>query len=226
MSSYYVLRRDSPDKAIRLLVLDHFFDDLSSALDVSSQSTVTSSLQLFYEYSLLIREAASNKAPWTSTWLSTLFQFEKNGEKISILPQTFIHEAFRRSEPSQSTGRPAVSPRERFMNNLIRLLSTRLHSRIGSEEQILSRLTLFDPCLQLTQHGTCRRSHTKPVSHQLDERWFNGRVRFYLQQIMILNNLYVVDPGVDDLSARLKNQRYVSAFLFEHELNIAYQAPS
>jgi hypothetical protein len=61
--SNHVLRCGSLDKAVKLLALDYFFDDMSSALDVSTQSGVVSSLQLFYEYSLLIKDVALDKAP-------------------------------------------------------------------------------------------------------------------------------------------------------------------
>lgn len=46
--STHVLRCESLNKAVKLLTLDYFFDDMSWALDVSSQTGILSSMQLFY----------------------------------------------------------------------------------------------------------------------------------------------------------------------------------
>ncbi|KAI9510706.1 hypothetical protein F5148DRAFT_1177323 [Russula earlei] len=184
------------DKAVKLLGLDYFFDDMSSALD----------------YSLLIRDAALEKAPWDSKcqWLCTLFQFEKDGEGIRIRPGTFIYEdyiarGFSPSRPAEHLEHSAVSlSREEFTRHLTRLLSERLESRIRNKDRILSQLHLFDPCIQLTLRGRCHlREHT--ASHELDEGWFNRRARFHLQQIMILDNLHAF--ACVEFPARINSQR-------------------
>jgi len=181
---------------------------MSSAFDISSQTGVLSSLELFYEYSLLIRDAAMDKAPWDSPWLRKLFQFERDGEGVRIRPGTFIYEDYkaRGSSPSQSVEHLGLSlvllSRQEFTRSLSRLLSELLNSRISDKDCIASRLRLFDPCVYAL-HGTCRRDHT--LSHQLDQDWFNRRVRFHLQHIMILNNLYAF--GFMDFPTRVKSQR-------------------
>lgn len=200
--SNHVLRSESlkPNKAIRLLALDFLFDDVSSALDVSSQAGILSSLELFCEYSLLIRDAALDKTPWDSPWLSTLFQFEKDGEDIRIKPETALYEDYRTREPFPSQSTEIQEPsavslsREEFTRNLSVFLSERLRSRIAAKARISLRLRLFDPCIQLVLHGTCRGSHS--ASHQLDEDWFNRRARFHLLHIMIVENLQAFDPLV------------------------------
>jgi len=210
--SNHVLRSESlkPNKAIRLLALDFLFDDMSSALDTFSQAATISSLELFYEYSILIRDAALDKAPWDSPWLTTLFQFEKNGEGIQIRPETALYEDHITREPSpgQLTDLRehfAVSlSREEFTRHLNMLLSERLRSRIAAMARTLLRLRLFDPCLQLVLHGTCHGDHS--ASHQLDEEWFNRRVRFHLLPIMILENLHAFDPLVN-FPSRIWSQR-------------------
>ena len=210
--SNHVLRSESLrlEKAIRLLALDFLFDDMSSALDVSSQAGIISSLELFYEYSLLIRDAALDKAPWESPWLSTLFQFEKDGEDIRIRPETFLYEDYRTRGPSPSQSVENLEPqavslsREELSHSLSRLLSERLKSRISAKDRISSRLRLFDPCIQLVLYGTCRGDHS--ASHELDEDWFNRRTRFHLQHIMILDNLHAFDLE-DDFPSRIRNQR-------------------
>ncbi|KAI0247856.1 hypothetical protein BJV78DRAFT_1285222 [Lactifluus subvellereus] len=194
-----VLRCDGLDKAVKLLAFDYFFDNMSLALDV---------------------DAALDKAPWKSSWLSTLFQFKEDGKSIWIQGGTFLHEAFVKGGPSQSTERrepAAVSqPRKEFVNNLSRLLSERLYSRIKDKDRILSRLSVFDPCIQLVLRGTCHEED--PASHQLDEAWFNRRVRFHLQQIMILDNLLAIGWGDDNYPARNASQRHLLNTL-ENALN-------
>lgn len=210
-----VLRHESLrlDKAIKLLALDFLFDDMYTALDVSSQTGIVSSLEHFYEYSVLIKDVAMDKAPWDSPWLSKLFQFEKDGEDIRIRPNTFLYEDYetRRQSSSQSVEHlepcePSVVSlsREEFIQSLRRLLSERLASRIRAKDRISSRLRLFDPCIQLVLYGTCRGEHS--ASHELDEGWFNRRARFHIQHIMILDNLHAVNLA-DDFPSRIKSQR-------------------
>ena len=210
--SNYVLRSQClrSDKAIKLLALDFFFDDMSSALDVSSQAGIVSSLELFYEYSLLIRDAALDKTPWDSPWLSTLFQFEKDGEGIRIKPDTFLYDDYKTRGPPPCQSAENLEPaavslsREDLTRDLSQLLAERLRSRIAAKDRISSCLHLFDPCIRLVLYGTCCDEHS--ASHELDEGWFNRRVRFHLQHIMILDNLYSFDL-VDDYPTRIKSQR-------------------
>lgn len=210
--SNHVLRSESlrSDKAIRLLALDYLFDEMSSAFDTSSQTGIVSSLELFYQYSLLIRDAAMDKTPWDSPWLTTLFQLEKDGEGIRIRPGTFIYQDHRTRVPSPNQSvedpeHPLVSlSRDEFTQNLSRLFSERLYSRIRGKIRITSRLRLFDPCIHCAIYGSCHGGHSGP--HQLDEAWFNRRARYHLQHIMILDNLYAFGL-LDDLPTRIRNQR-------------------
>ena len=182
---------------------------MSSALDVSSQAGIVSTLELFYEYSVLIRDAALHKTPWESPWLITLFQLEKDGEDVLIKPDTFLYEDYktRGLSPSQSVENlepTAVSlSREELTRNFSRLLSERLRSRIAAKDH-MSLHRLFNPCIQHVLYEPCRGGH--PASHELDESWFNRRIRFHLQHIMILDNLHAFDL-VDDFPARIKSRR-------------------
>jgi hypothetical protein len=213
--SNHILRHESLrlDKAIKLLALDFLFDDMSTALDVSSQTGIVSSLEHLYEYSLLIKDAAMDKTPWDSPWLSKLFQFEKDGEDIRIRPDTFLYKDYetRSLSSSQSVEHmesrepSAVSlSREEFTQSLRQLLSERLASRIRAKDRISSRIRLFDPCIQLILYGACRGEHS--ASHELDQGWFNRRARFHLQHIMILDSLHAIDLA-DDFRARMRSQR-------------------
>jgi hypothetical protein len=184
---------------------------MSSAFDTSSQTGVVSSLELFYQYSLLMRDAAVDKAPWDSQWLSTLFQFERGVEGVRIRPGTFIYEDHRTRGPSLGQSKKENSEhlmislsREEFTRSLSRLLTERLYSRIKAKDRETSRLRLFDPCIQQTIYGSCRGDHS--ACHQLDEAWFNRRARYHLQHIMILDNFYAFGL-LDDFRVRVKSQR-------------------
>ncbi|KAH9005757.1 hypothetical protein EDB86DRAFT_3162664 [Lactarius hatsudake] len=206
------------DSRFKLLALDFYFDDMSSALDVSSQSGIVSSLHLFYEYSLLMRNAALDRAPWDSPWLCTLFQIETDDEDVRTKPGTLVYDDSMRSDsslPEELPEHSAVSlSRERFSEQLKRLLWERLDTRISKKDRMSSRLSLFDPCIQLTLYGSCRLDHT--ASHHLDEGWFNRRVRFHLQQVMILDNLHAF--GRTEFPERVKKQRLLLGAL-ENALN-------
>lgn len=227
----HILRGDPPDpldRAFKLLALDLYFDDMPSALDVSSQSGIVTSLHLFNEYSLLMSEGASDKAPWDSPWLCTLLQIEIDGEDIRTKPGTLMYDRSMlndSSRPKEHSEYSAVSlSRENFSRKLDRLLWKRLSGlhhllleqlNTGvsekdhvSSHRVSSHLSIFDPCTQLTLYGTCRLDHS--ASHSLDEHWFNRRVRFRLQHIMILDNIYAF--GRTEFPERIKSQRSVIAY--------------
>ncbi|KAH9022668.1 hypothetical protein EDB84DRAFT_1564932 [Lactarius hengduanensis] len=186
---------------------------MSSALDVSSQSGFLSSLQLFYEYSLLMRDGALDKAPWNSPWLCKLFQIERYGEKIRIKQGTLLYEHCTRGGSSRPKEQIKLS-RQMFSKSLNRLLWERLNTRISEKDRVSSSLSLFDPCIQPRPilHETCCSDH-------LDEGWFNRRVRFHLQHVMILDNLHAFEltkgPG------RMESQRRLLGAL-ESALNPLY----
>ena len=204
------LSLDSQARAVRLLAFDYIFDDVSLAFDISSQDGVVSSMELFHQYSLLIRDVAIDKTPWDSSWLMTLFQFEKDGEGVRIRPGTFLYQDYRAREPSpnqsaEDLGHGAVTlSREAFAQNLSRALSERLYPRIKDKDRTTARLRLFDPCIPVIVHGACRGGHS--FVHHLDVAWFNRRARYHLQHIMILDNLYAFGL-LDDFPARMRNQR-------------------
>ncbi|KAI9455099.1 hypothetical protein BJY52DRAFT_1417616 [Lactarius psammicola] len=222
----HILRCDPLDRASKLLALDLYFDDMSSALDVSSQSGIVSSLHLFHEYSLLMRDGALDRAPWDSPWLCTLFQIETDGEDVRTKPGTFLYENFTRGDPLRPEDQlehSAVSlSRETISENINRLLWERLNIRISERDRMSSRLSIFDPCIWTTLQQTCRFDHS--ASHHLDESWFNGRVRFHLQQVMILDNLHAF--GRTEFPERIKSQRRLLGAL-ENALNpISYHTGS
>ncbi|KAH9022664.1 hypothetical protein EDB84DRAFT_1441149 [Lactarius hengduanensis] len=209
----HILRCDPRDRASKLLALDFYFDDMSSALDVSSQSAFLSSLQLFYEYSLLMRDGALDKAPWNSPWLCKLFQIERYGEKVRIKPGTLLYEHCTRGGSSRPKEQIELSP-QIFSKRLNRLLWERLNTRISEKDRVSSSLSLFDPCIQPRPilHETCCSDH-------LDEGWFNRRVRFHLQHVMVLDNLHAFE--LTKGPERMESQRRLLGAL-ESALNPLY----
>ena len=212
----YILRCDPLDKASKLLALDFYFDDMTSALDVSSQAGIVSSLHLFHEYSLLMRDSALEKAPLNSPWLCTLFQIEGDGEDVRTKPGTFIYEGSARGDsppPEDQLEHSAVSlSYETLSENINRLLWERLNTRISEKDSISSWLSNFNPCINVTLNWTCVSNHS--FSHQLDESWFNRKVRFHLQQVLILDNLHSF--GRTEFRERMPSQRFVIAHIQLH----------
>lgn len=177
------------------MALDFYFDDMSLALDVSSQCGILSSLQNFYQYSLLMRDAALDKAPWNSSWLCALFQFENHGEKVWMKSGTLVYEHYKRGNSSATTVQAKNSAyiikvsRAQFRKNLRCLLWERLNTRISEKDIVSLSRSLFEPCIQPTVHETCPSHH--------DEASFNQRIRLHLKYVMILDNLYAFDPSED-----------------------------
>jgi hypothetical protein len=180
---------------------------MSSALDVSSQSGILSSLQVFYQYSLLMKDAALDQAPWNSSWLCALFQIEKPGEKVRVKPGTLVYEHCKRgsSSPtkvqSKNSARLTKLSREGFRKNFRCLLWERLKTRISEKDLVSSSLSLFDPCIQPALHGNCPSHH--------DATLFNQRIHFHLKHVMILDNLHAL--GLTEGRKRMERQRLVIA---------------
>jgi hypothetical protein len=58
-----ILRRHRVDKAVKLFALDCLFDDISNIVGNSPQHDAPSILDLFHQYSLMMREAACERSP-------------------------------------------------------------------------------------------------------------------------------------------------------------------
>lgn len=78
---------------------------------------------------------------------------------------------------------------------------------IDSEHSVIkSRSHIFDPCFNISLNGRCTVQHSKPVAHQLDQAWYNRRVRLHLLQIEILHVSQHI-PHADDFRDRVVQQR-------------------
>jgi hypothetical protein len=173
---------------------------MSLALEAPSQSEALSSLEVFYQYSLLMKEASFDKAPWNSPWLCALFQIEKHGEKVRMKPGTLVYdEHCRRSSLSKNTVRLTKLSHEGFRKHLRCLLWERLNTRISERDLVSSSLLLFDPCIQPTLHETCPSHH--------DEASFNQRIRLHLKHVMILDSLHAF--GLTEDPKHMERQRSV-----------------
>ncbi|KAH9065009.1 hypothetical protein EDB87DRAFT_1574732 [Lactarius vividus] len=200
----HILRCDRLDKALKLLALDLYFDDMCSALDVSSQSGFLSSLQLFYEYSLLMRDAAFDKAPWNSPWLCMLFQIERHGEKVRIKQGTLLYEHCTHGGSSRPKEQIKLS-RQMFSKSLNRLLWERLDSRISEKDRVSSSLSLFDLCVSQRRLLGALESALNPLYHlsgslaslnkDLIPEAANAFVTVQRWALDVLSNL---DPSQDD----------------------------
>lgn len=142
----FLLNHHGLDKAIGLLALDYLFEDLWPILNCSSRLDAILALRLFHWYSALIKEVASNKAPWKFPWVCVLFQVKEDSGQIRIMPATFLYEGSAVTKNSQSMDYPNVLLSQvEFGNNLRRLLSEHLHAHVMDVDGISSGLSIFDP---------------------------------------------------------------------------------
>jgi hypothetical protein len=191
-----ILRRQQVDKAVKLFALDCLFDDISIIVDDSPQHDAPSTLDLFRQYSLMMREAASERNPWEVPWFRALFQFKKkDGDRvrIDIRRGTFLFEHFQASKTLGDAAGGSLLLGE-FVRNMKRGLVDRLRTRTLKEERVFAELSLFNPYIRRWFVSDEKGQRNPPGPRQDNGNWFNHRVRVHLQRIMILDTLYGIGP--------------------------------
>jgi hypothetical protein len=194
-----ILYRPGLDSALKLLTLDYLFDNGLSIVNETFETGAIPAVKLFWWYSALVREVALHKDPWKAPWICTLFQIKEDGALIRITPATFLDEAFGTTIKFQSDVSGACLSHREFGNNLKRLLSERLRTRV-----LVDHISP-NPYIHLASHESCHEVFAN--SRQLCNNRFNQRVQFQLLRIIILDNLYSVNR-VDKFSTRISTQRY------------------
>jgi hypothetical protein len=200
-----ILCRHQVDKAVKLFALDCLFDDISTIVGKNPQHDAPSTLDLFRQYSLMMREAASERRPWEVSWYCVLFQFKKkdgDGVRIDIRRGTFLFDHLQASKTlGNAGGFPLLGE---FVRNMKLVLVDRLRTRTLKVVRYFSKLSLFNPYIRYVSDKNGQRSTPDPQKD--NGNWFNHRVRVHLQRIMILDNLYSIDPKGTP-SAWMKYQR-------------------
>jgi hypothetical protein len=195
-----ILHRPGLDNDLKLFGLDYLFDNVLSIVNGTFEPRAVPAVKLFQWYSALIREVASQEAPWKSPWVCTLFQIKEGGARIRITPATFLDEVSGTTKNFQSedVSSPFLSRKE-FGNNLKRLLSERLRNRTMADR--------ISPCpyVHFASHGSRHEGFAN--THQHFNSQFNQQIRFHLLCIIILDNLYSISK-VDKFSYRTSIKRY------------------
>ncbi|THH16781.1 hypothetical protein EW146_g3907 [Bondarzewia mesenterica] len=180
------------NKPAALLCLDHLFDDLDQ-LETSTQLQAVFSLSLFYAYACLMSEVIMHEKPWASDSIRKLFALERDPvseDQLTIHSGTFVAYVLSKDgvQPSRINSDPDALqiPNWQLPRTLRKSLTTRLQAKTLDENQRVSVVDVFNPCVDGDTFGHCRKPHCHLV-HQIDVQWFNRRVRFHLQQISIVN---------------------------------------
>ena len=200
-----ILHRHQVDKEVKLFALDCLFDNISIIVGDSPQHDAPSILGLFHHYSLIMREAASERSPWAVPWLRTLFQFKKKdgeGMRIDIRRGTFLFDDLRASKTLGDAGGSLLLGE--FVRNMKRVLVDRLRTRTLKEERVFAKLSVFNPYIRHVSNENSQRR--RPGPRQDNGNWFNHRVRVYLLRIMIIDIVYSIGPKGSP-SAQIKYQR-------------------
>ncbi|TFY66231.1 hypothetical protein EVG20_g4858 [Dentipellis fragilis] len=174
-----------------ILSLDHLFDDDDlSQIERDTDEQLISSLQLFTQYVNEMRKIIEHPTPWTSSTVQRVFNVSKSDDDhVRLHPGTAL-----RSQHAQGNSDLAIQNGElylsntEFLNCLRSYLSSRLHQRIVDENELMKRVRVTDPCFKVLLSGQCRKPGCTLV-HKLDDSWYARRVRFRLQQIIILDAL-------------------------------------
>jgi hypothetical protein len=177
---------------MKLFSLDCLYDDIHTIARNSRESGAASILDLFRQYSLLMREVALERTPWEVPWLRTLFQFKKDGPRINIRPRTFLFRGFKKSPTSSVSPLPSE-----FLSNMRRLLLDRLYTRTMTQDSIFASLTVFDPYIRFVPNDSENNQGDHLDSGPLAERWFNLRIRVHLQRIINVDDVCNVKSPPD-----------------------------
>ncbi len=198
-----ILRRSKVDKAVKLFALDCLFDDISIIVSNSLQHEALSTLDLFRQYSLMMREAASEGSPRDSPWLHALFQFTTtDGMHTDIQRGIFLFDHLQANKTLGDAGRSLLLGE--FVRYMKRVLVDRLFTRTMKEESIFAELSFFNPYIWSDPNENGQRS--RPAPRQDNGNQFRDRVQVHLQRIVILDTLYGISPK-DRPSAWTKVQR-------------------
>lgn len=196
-----ILRRHQVDKAVKLFALDRLFDDISFIVGDSPQQDALSILDLFHQYSIMMREAASERSPWEVPWLCALFQFKKDEVRIDVRRGTFLFDHLKANKTLGNAGGSLLLGE--FVRNMKRVLIERLWTRTLKEYRGSAKLSVFNPYLQFVSDKNGQRSCPGP--RQDHGNWFNHRVRVHLQRIIILDTYGISTKGSP--FARMEYQR-------------------
>jgi hypothetical protein len=199
-------------EAAALLCLDSLFkfsDDGLSQLESDSEDSALRSLDLFNHYARLMQRLSSHPSPWLVDSIMKLFAFSRAGEdNVEVRSGTFAYHVTRHGSLSDlATARQlAIVSNRRLLNCFRVALCGRLRKKVHCEESHFKNVNVFQPCLRLVATGRCYAQHNYAVAHDLDIKWFNRRVRFYLLQIMILHSIHII-PHPEEFLERINQRR-------------------
>lgn len=197
------------NKPAALLCLDYSFIDVNGLLK-GSKDDVFSTLQSFHSYCQLLLEITFHKSPWTSPSIRHLFSLPTHPEgRLALLPGTFLHQCYERYRARAGVEAEVPIDHLDFLRLYRFSLTTQLRERIESVYDQCLRLQIFEPCQTRFVTGRCH-DHDCPREHVLDSTWYNGRLRFYFRQALMLQihrNLPNTNPKM-----RQRRIRYCRSF--------------
>ncbi|VDB86827.1 unnamed protein product [Peniophora sp. CBMAI 1063] len=134
---------------------------------------------------------------------------------LRILDTSFLAHCYREQHGSATD---LALPRPDLADCIRSSLSRYLKCLIDLEHNaIKKRSHIFDPCFNISLHGRCNVQHSRPFAHQLDQAWYNRRVRLHLIQIEVLHISHHI-PHAEEFRERVTQQRQWLARL-ENALN-------
>lgn len=200
-----------------LLCLDHLFEDLGQ-LDVSTELRAVSSLRLFYVYADLMYQIITDRRPSTLDTIQRLFCCQSTSDQVFLRPRTYFGDLFLRIhlEPLSREQETIPVSTWQFTQLFQRHLTARLQDRILDEIAKGSYVEIFNPCTAAS-FGSCL-GHDCRLAHNMGAEWFNRRIRFTFQQILIVNIFQNLTIG--DFPTRMKQRRYAYNHLAESSADV------
>ncbi|KAH9921295.1 uncharacterized protein B0H18DRAFT_880310 [Fomitopsis serialis] len=188
--------------AAAILCLDHaFFGSLNFAhATLPAMATV---LKYFQLYAQILWGLASREKPSDTPEIRRIFGFapETDSEDFFVVQKDTVLYTFcsERIAPSVRPHEQGIAILRSELDRVLRrALQERLRKNVVEENESCRNARVFRVCLPHAAFGHCPRSDHCPQIHIAAERFdtdlYNLRVRICLQQILIYNTVYGVEP--------------------------------
>ena len=169
-----------------------------------------------------MREVITRKDQWISDDAQKLFSFYVASNDTVVLRRgSFLHLCHRLEFEASTAQDDITISRLELITLLQHHLVERLRVRVSAENDICTGIerdgngdkhdshlgaSVFDPCPNIATSGwQCVEENCSRV-HDLDEGWYNRKVRFYLQQLAILDTFQRL-PHSQDFPTRMRHKR-------------------
>ncbi|KZV61209.1 hypothetical protein PENSPDRAFT_693623 [Peniophora sp. CONT] len=180
---------------LALLCLDHGFKNTHKLL-TGKGDQVINTLAAYLVYVRFLSSAFYHKEPWADRSLQRLFGLSVTDDGlVRLTKDSFLyagHLRFNHADPDDVLVIPEATLRSLYR----RALAHRMQLGVEAVNRQCLEARSFEPC-ERNATGYCEPGNNCEWEHQLDQTWFNRRLRFYLLQGFMLNAYHDVVVAIN-----------------------------